>query len=252
VYVPDFTGRVALITGAARGIGLAIAAEIIRHGGSVCITARGEDGLGAALKELGTDTAGRVLTSSGKVDDEDHQRATVEQVMDRWGRLDYLVNNVGINPWYGPLMEIDLGVVRKVMEANVVATIAWTQLAWHAWLEHNGGAVLNISSIGGLRTGAPVGAYNVSKAAVIHLTRQLALEMAPNVRVNAIAPAMVRTEFSRKIWDGREEALAKRYPLGRLGTPDDVGRAAAFLLSDDASWITGETLTIDGGVLTKS
>jgi NAD(P)-dependent dehydrogenase (short-subunit alcohol dehydrogenase family) len=250
--VTDFSGTVALVTGAARGIGLAIAAELIRRGGSVCITARDERELSAAVSRLDPQGQQRAVGSAGSADDETHQRATVDRVMERFGRLDFLVNNVGINPWYGPMMEIDLRVVRKVLDVNVVSTLAWTQLAWQAWLGEQGGAVLNIASIGGLRVGAPVGAYNVSKAAVIHLTRQLAQEMAPRVRVNAIAPAMVKTEFSRKLWDGREDRLQKRYPLNRLGIPEDISRAAAFLLSPEASWITGEILTIDGGVTTRS
>ena len=248
----DFGGTVALVTGAGRGIGLAIAAELIRRGGSVCITARDERELSAAVRRLDPQGQRRAVGSAGSADDETHQRVTVDRVMERFGRLDYLVNNVGINPWYGPMMQIDLRVVRKVLDVNLVSTLAWTQLAWRAWLGEQGGAVLNIASIGGLRVGAPVGAYNVSKAAVIHLTRQLAQEMAPRVRVNAIAPAMVKTDFSRKLWDGREDQLQKRYPLNRLGIPEDISRAAAFLLSPEASWITGEILTIDGGVTTRS
>jgi NAD(P)-dependent dehydrogenase (short-subunit alcohol dehydrogenase family) len=250
--VPDFTGEVVLVTGAARGIGLGIAEQVVALGGRVCLTARHEADLAAAVERLDPDGTGRAIFSVGSADDEGHQRAAVDLVLDRFGRLDHLVNNVGINPWFGPMMDIDLAVARKVLDVNVVATLAWTQLAWRAWLKDNGGSVLNIASIGGLRTGAPVGAYNVSKAAVIHLTRQLAQEMAPQVRVNAIAPAMVKTEFSRKIWEGREDGLERRYPLGRVGTADDVARAAAFLLSSDASWVTGETLVVDGGVTTKS
>lgn len=248
----DFDGKVALITGGGRGIGLAIATELVRQGCRVCLTARDRSELDAAVRLLDPQGDDRVLASAGTVDDEAHQRATVELVVRRFGRLDYLISNVGINPWYGPMMEIDLAVVRKVMEVNVVAMLAWIQLAWREWLAEHGGAVLNIASIGGLRVGAPVGAYNISKAAVIHLTRQLAQEMAPRVRVNAIAPAMVKTEFSRKLWEGREEKLEKRYPLNRLGMPQDIGRAAAFLLSENASWITGETMTVDGGVTTRS
>jgi NAD(P)-dependent dehydrogenase (short-subunit alcohol dehydrogenase family) len=250
--VPDFTGEVTLVTGAARGIGLAIAHRVVSLGGQVCVTARDESELAAAVKQLDPDGTGRAVYAVGSVDDADHQQAAVALILGRFGRLDHLVNNVGINPWFGPMMDIDLAVVRKVLDVNVVATLAWTQLAWRAWMSDNGGSVLNIASIGGLRTGAPVGAYNVSKAAVIHLTRQLAHELAPRVRVNAIAPAMVKTEFSRKLWEGREDGLERRYPLGRVGTAEDVAAAAAFLLSADASWITGETVVVDGGVTTKS
>ena len=135
-----------------------------------------------------------------------------------------------------------------MFEVNVVAILAWTQQAWRAWLADNGGAVLNVASVGGIRSGSPIGAYNASKAAVIHLTRQLAQEMGPGVRVNGIAPAVVKTKFARALYEGREEEVAAHYPLKRLGRPEDTAKLAAFLLSDDASWITGETVTIDGGV----
>jgi NAD(P)-dependent dehydrogenase (short-subunit alcohol dehydrogenase family) len=248
----DFASQVGVITGAGRGVGFAIAEELVRRGASVCITGRDESDLHSAAQRIDPENAGRVLISVGSVDDEGHQALTVERVMSQFGRLDFLVNNVGINPWYGPMMDIDLPVVRKVLEANVVSMIAWTQLAWRASFKDRGGSVLNISSIGGIRVGAPVGAYNVSKAAVIHLTRQLAQELAPLVRVNCIAPALIKTEFSKKLWEGREDKLATRYPLNRIGDPGDVAKAAAFLLSQGASWITGETLTIDGGVTTRS
>jgi 3-oxoacyl-[acyl-carrier protein] reductase len=168
--------------------------------------------------------------------------------MDRFGRLDLLVNNAAVNPHYGPLMEIDLGAARKIMEVNVVAVLGWTQRAWSAALGEHGGSVLNVASVGGVRSGSPIGAYNASKAALIHLTRQLALELAPSTRVNAIAPAVVKTSFARALYDGREQEVASEYPLQRLGTPDDTAKLAAFLLSDDASWITGETVVIDGGI----
>jgi NAD(P)-dependent dehydrogenase (short-subunit alcohol dehydrogenase family) len=248
----DFASKVGVITGAGRGVGFAIAEELVLRGASVCITGRDESDLMAASRRIDPENSGRVLVAVGSVDDESHQAGTIERVMSQFGRLDFLVNNVGINPWYGPMMDIDLSVVRKVLEANVVSMIAWTQLGWRASFRDNGGSVLNISSIGGIRVGAPVGAYNVSKAAVIHLTRQLAQELAPLVRVNCIAPALIKTEFSRMLWEGREDKLQTRYPLNRLGEPEDIAKAAAFLLSQDASWITGETLTVDGGVTTKS
>jgi NAD(P)-dependent dehydrogenase (short-subunit alcohol dehydrogenase family) len=244
----DFTGRAALVTGATRGIGYGIAAEIVARGGSVCLTARKEDELAHAVDALDPDGSGRVVAARGSADDEQHQQAAVDLTMEAFGRLDFMVNNAAVNPQYGPLMDADLGAVRKVMEVNVVAALAWTQKAWHAWLAGNGGAVLNVASVGGIRAGAPIGAYNASKAALIHLTRQLAHEMGPRVRVNAIAPAVVKTTFARALYEDREDEVAARYPLKRLGTPDDTAKLAAFLLSDDASWITGETVVIDGGV----
>ena len=244
----DFTGRAALVTGATRGIGFGIAAEIVARGGSVCITARKPDELETAVKELDPDGTGRAIAARGSADDEQHQQAAVEQTVQAFGRLDILVNNAAVNPQYGPMMDADLGAVRKVFEVNVVAVLAWTQQAWRAWMKDNGGVVLNVASVGGLRSGSPIGAYNASKAAVIHLTRQLAVEMGPGVRVNGIAPAVVKTKFARALYEGREDEVASHYPLKRLGVPEDTAKLAAFLLSDDASWITGETVTIDGGV----
>jgi NAD(P)-dependent dehydrogenase (short-subunit alcohol dehydrogenase family) len=244
----DFTGTVALITGATRGIGFGIAHELVARGGSVCVTARKPDELDEAIKALDPDGTGRAVAARGSADDEEHQQAAVDLVMERFGRLDYLVNNAAVNPQYGAMMDADLGAVRKVFEVNVVAILAWTQKAWRAWLADNGGAVLNVASVGGLRAGSPIGAYNASKAAVIHLTRQLGQEMGPHVRVNGIAPAVVKTKFARALYENREDEVASRYPLRRLGTPEDTAKLAAFLLSEDASWITGETVVIDGGI----
>lgn len=244
----DFEGSVALITGATRGIGYGIAQELVRRGGSVCITARKEDELERAVAELDPEGSGRAIAARGSADDSEHQQAAVELVLDAFGRLDHLVNNAAVNPQYGPLMDADLGAVRKIMEVNVVATLAWTQLAWRAWMRDNGGTILNIASVGGLRAGAPIGAYNTSKAALIHLTRQLAVELGPQVRVNAMAPAVVKTKFARALYEDREDEVAAAYPLKRLGTPEDTAQLGAFLLGQASGWITGETVTIDGGV----
>jgi NAD(P)-dependent dehydrogenase (short-subunit alcohol dehydrogenase family) len=244
----DFTGRVALVTGGTRGIGFGIAAELVARGASVCITARKEDELAEAVGRLDPDGGGTAVAARGSADDEQHQQAAVDLCLDQFGRLDLLVNNAAVNPQYGPLMDADLGAVRKVMEVNVVAVLGWTQKAWRAWLADNGGAVLNVASVGGLRAGSPIGAYNASKAALIHLTRQLGRELGPRVRVNAIAPAVVKTTFARALYEDREDEVAAQYPLERLGTPEDTAKLAAFLLSEDASWITGETVVIDGGV----
>jgi NAD(P)-dependent dehydrogenase (short-subunit alcohol dehydrogenase family) len=244
----QLTGRKALVTGGTRGIGLGIAAELAARGASVCITARKEDELAEAVRTLDPDGTGRAIAARGSADDEQHQQAAVDLTLESFGRLDLLVNNAAVNPQYGPMMDADLGAVRKVMEVNLVAVLAWTQKAWRAWMRDNGGAVLNVASVGGLRAGAPIGAYNASKAALIHLTRQLGAELGPRVRVNAIAPAVVKTTFARALYENREDEVAAHYPLKRLGTPADTAKLAAFLLSDDASWITGETVTIDGGV----
>jgi NAD(P)-dependent dehydrogenase (short-subunit alcohol dehydrogenase family) len=244
----DLTDRTAIVTGATRGIGFGIAQELVRRGARVCVTARKPDELDRAVELLDPDGADLAIAARGSADDAEHQQATVDLVMEQWGRLDLLVNNAAVNPHFGPLVDADLGAVRKIFEVNVIATLAWTQLAWRAWQSDNGGAVLNVASVGGVVPGPFIGAYNASKAALIHLTRQLAQELGPMVRVNGIAPAVVKTDFARALYENDEAGLAARYPLKRLGVPDDTSKLAAFLLSDDASWITGQTVVIDGGI----
>ncbi len=241
----DFAGRVALVTGATRGIGLGIAQELVARGARVVVTARKQEVLDEVVEGLGPDVA---LGVRGSADDEEHQHAAVAAAVERFGGLHHLVCNAAVNPQYGPLVDADLAAVRKVFEVNCTAVLGWTQQAWRAGMSDGGGSILNVASVGGLRAGSPIGAYNASKAALIHLTRQLASELGPAVRVNAIAPAVVKTRFAAALYEGREEEVAAQYPMRRLGLPEDTAKAAAFLLSDDASWITGETLVVDGGV----
>lgn len=240
-----FQGQVALVTGASRGIGLAVAQRIVQEGGRVCVTGRKQQGLDAAVAALGADQA---MATAGSADDPEHQDATVAAVMERFGSLDVLVNNTGINPSYGLLAEADLGALRKILEVNVLGALVWTRKAVAAGLRAPGGAVVNIASVAGLKPAAGIGFYGTSKAALMHLTQQLAAELAPAVRVNAVAPAVVRTRFAGALFDGREDEVVAAYPLGRLGEPDDIAAAVAFLASDDASWITGQTLVVDGGL----
>lgn len=245
------TGKVALITGGSRGIGYGVAEALLARGHRVCITGRGEEALGAAVEALDAAAPGgpgRVLGVPGKAHDEAHQATAVERVMETFGRVDFLVNNAGTNPVFGPIAELDLGVARKVFETNVVSALGFAQRTYGAWQKENGGAIVNIASIAGVAPSPFIGAYGISKAAMINLTVQLAHEMAPLVRVNSIAPAVVKTKFAASLYEGREEEAAAAYPLGRLGVPQDIGGAAAFLLSEDAAWITGQTLVVDGGL----
>jgi len=236
---------VAIVTGASRGIGLGIAAALVARGDKVCVTGRNADSLAEAVAELGGPE--HAIAVAGKAHDPAHCAETVAATLSAFGRVDYLVNNVGTNPVFGPVLDADADVVRKVLDVNVVAAYTWIQQVWREWMAENGGAIVNVASIAGLRPAPGLGIYAVSKAALIHLTAQLGLEMAPKVRVNAVAPAVVKTKFAAALYVGREEEAAAGYPAGRLGEPRDVAGAVAFLLSDEASWITGQTLVIDGG-----
>jgi NAD(P)-dependent dehydrogenase (short-subunit alcohol dehydrogenase family) len=238
--------RVAIITGASRGIGLAIAAELANRGAKVCITARHPEPLADAVTQLGGH--GVAIAVPGRSDDGDHQAEAIARTLETFGRLDMLVNNTGINPAYGPIADTDPGAAAKILAVNVLAPLAWTRQARDAWMGAHGGSVVNVASIAGLRASPGIGMYGVSKAALIRLTMELAAELGPRIRVNAVAPAVVKTKFATALYEGREEEVSAAYPLGRLGRPEDIAGAVAFLLSDEAAWITGQTLVLDGGV----
>lgn len=253
VALHDLTGRTALVTGASRGIGYAIAAELLSRGASVAITGRKAEELAAAAESLaagaGDGAAKRVLGLTGNAGDADSRAETVAHTLEQFGGLHILVNNVGVNPVYGPLMDADLDGVRKIFDVNVVAGLGYLQQAYKAWMRDNGGAVINMSSTGGLRSTGVIAAYGAAKAALIRLTEELAWQLGPNIRVNAVAPAVIKTRFSEKLYERGEDEVANAYPMKRLGTPEDVARTVGFLVSDAASWITGETVRVDGGIL---
>ena len=245
-----FTGRTAIVTGASRGIGLAVAGRLVADGATVVITGRNKEALDAAVAELGGPA--HALGVVGKADDVEHQTATVRQAIETFGSADLLVNNAGINPTYGPMVEMDLDAARKVVEVNDIAALSWVQQVYRAWMKAHGGAVVNISSVSGIRPAPNIGFYGASKAMLVSITELLAVELGPDIRVNAVAPAVVRTKFAAKLYEGREADVAESYPLKRLGEPDDIGSVVAFLLSDDASWITGQIINVDGGQVFRS
>lgn len=239
--------KVALVTGASRGIGLAVAAELLAGGArGVVITSRKPPNLETAVGEI--DHEDRVLALVGGADDDEHAATAVGAAVERFGALDILVNNAATNPVAGSILDIEMGAIDKIWAVNQRGPLVFAREAWRKWMQEHGGCIVNVASVGGLQPGPLLGAYNVSKAALIFLTRQLAYEMAPAVRVNAIAPGIVKTRFSRALWEADEESAAGLHPLGRLGETGDVTGAVLFLCSDASSWITGVTIPIDGGV----
>jgi NAD(P)-dependent dehydrogenase (short-subunit alcohol dehydrogenase family) len=181
----------------------------------------------------------------------DQAEACVNACLERFGAVDILVNNAATNPYMGAAIDIDLARYDKTYQVNLRGPFVWTQLAWRAWMKEHGGSVINIVSVGGMTHGGLIGIYDNTKAALIHLTGHLAAELAPGVRVNAIAPGLVKTDFARALWEPNEAAVARTMPLQRLGEPEDIAGAAVFLASDAASWITGHTLVVDGGALVR-
>ena len=237
-------GKVALVTGASKGIGRAIAAEFAAAGAHVMISSRKQDQLDAAASSMN----GEVATFAANAGEPDQAEACIAACVGRFGGIDILVNNAATNPYFGPILGIDVGAAEKTTKVNQTGYLVWTQLAVRAGLgSRDGASILNVSSIGGISVEPALGWYNVTKAAVIHLSRHLAAELAPAVRVNAILPGIIRTDFSKALWEGTEDALVKHLPMNRLGEPDDVAKASLFLVSDAASWITGQTLVVDGG-----
>jgi NAD(P)-dependent dehydrogenase (short-subunit alcohol dehydrogenase family) len=247
---PDFKGKVALVTGASRGIGHAIAVELARGGAAVTISSRKTEQLEAAADELRSVVPdARVLAVAANTGSDDDRAEVVRRTVEEFGSLDVLINNTGINPTFGPLADADLNAVRKIFDVNVVGALGYVQLALKAWMAEHGGSIVNIASVAGLRSSGVISAYGASKAALIRLTEELAWQLGPGVRVNAVAPAVVKTKFAEMLYTTNEEDVAARYPMKRLGDPKDVAQLVAFLASEQASWITGETVRVDGGML---
>ena len=245
----DLTDRVALVTGASRGIGSAIANALAEQGARVALSSRKQGDLDAEAERINAkfpESAVAIAAHAGR--EEDLERL-VKDVIERFGRIDILVNNAATNPYFGPVLDAELGAWDKTFEVNLRGVFLLTKLVYAASMEKHGGAIVNVASIGGIRPGFGLGIYDVTKAGVIMLTRQLAKELGGKVRVNAVAPGIIKTRFAEALWGN--EAIMERVrtsnPMGRIGTPDEVAGAVAFLVSDAASNVNGEVLVIDGG-----
>lgn len=251
----SFVGKVVLITGGTRGIGFATAKEFADRGATVAITSRKEEAAHAAAKQLSEITGSNVVGFGAHVADAEAADKTCAAIVAEFGGIDVLVNNAGTNPAFGPLARQSTEAMAKTFEVNTVAPIVWTSAA----LEHGLGksqavgegtaAVVNVASIGALAVESGLGVYNASKAALLHVTRQYAYELAPRVRVNSVSPGIVRTKLSEALWKENEQGVGAATPLGRIGEPQDVAYAIVFLASKQSEWLTGENLVLDGGQL---
>jgi NAD(P)-dependent dehydrogenase (short-subunit alcohol dehydrogenase family) len=244
-------GKVALVTGASRGIGKAIAAGLAGAGASVMLSSRKVEALEAAADEIrATGARGEVAVRAAHVGRVEDAEATVAATVERFGRLDVLVNNAATNPHYGATLDVEPAAFDKTIEVNLRGPLFWSKYA-HAAFGEQGGVIVNIASVGGMRAEFGLGVYNLTKAALIHMTRQLAFELGPT-RVVCIAPGLVKTDFAAVLVDNFGEELSARLPTKRLGEPEDIANMAVFLASDAAAWITGETFVVDGGAGAKA
>jgi NAD(P)-dependent dehydrogenase (short-subunit alcohol dehydrogenase family) len=245
----DLDGRVALVTGASRGIGSAIANAMAEQGAQVVLSSRKQADLDDEAERINTRFPERAVGIAAHAGRPEDLQRLVDEVMKRFSRIDILVNNAATNPYFGPILDAELSVWDKTFEVNLRGIFILTKLVYAASMERLGGAIVNVSSTGGIRPSLGLGVYNVTKAGVIMLTRQLARELGGRVRVNAVAPGLIKTRFAEALWGN--EAILDRVissnPMGRIGLPDEIAGAVAFLASDAASYVNGEVMVIDGG-----
>ena len=245
----DLSGRVALVTGASRGIGSAIASALAEQGAEVVLSSRKQADLDEEAERINARYPGRATAIAAHAGRPEDLERLVKEVMTRSSRIDILVNNAATNPSVGPMMGAELAAWDKTFEVNLRGMFILTQLVYAASMETHGGSVVNVASVGGIRPGIGLGIYNVTKAGVIMFTRQLAREIGGKVRVNAVAPGLIKTRFAQALWGN--EAILDRIlaanPMNRIGVPDEVAGAVVFLASDAASYINGEVIVIDGG-----
>jgi NAD(P)-dependent dehydrogenase (short-subunit alcohol dehydrogenase family) len=248
----SLAGKVAVITGSSRGIGKAIAERLAEAGAKVVISSRKREACDAVAAGINASHgSGSAIVIPASISSKDELKHLVDETTRQLGRIDILVCNAASNPYYGPLAGISDDQFRKILDNNVIANHWLINFTVPQMIERRDGAIIIVSSIGGLRGSPAIGAYNVSKAADFQLARNLAVEYGPhNVRINCIAPGLIRTDFARALWED-PEMLARRTettPLRRIGEPDEIAGAAVFLASPAASFMTGQSIVIDGGV----
>ena len=245
----DLSGRVALVTGASRGIGGAIAEILAEHGALVVLSSRKQADLDAEADRINAQYPEKATAIAAHAGRPEEPERLVQQVMERFSRIDILVNNAATNPYFGPVLGAEPAAWDKTFEVNLRGVFLLTRLVYQTSMEEHGGAIVNVASIGGIRPGLGLGIYNITKAGVIMLTRQLGRELGPKVRVNAVAPGLIKTRFAEALWGNQEilDRVLAQNPMGRIGVPNEVAAAVLFLASDAASYVNGEVLVVDGG-----
>ena len=248
----DLTGKVAVVTGSTRGIGRAIAERMAEHGAKVAISSRRREACEEVASAINATSPGHAAAIPANISSKEDLQRLVDATRAAFGKIDICVCNAASNPYYGPMSGISDEAFRKVLENNIIAQNWLIQMVVPEMQARRDGAVIIVSSIGGLRGTPVIGAYSISKAADMQLARNLALELGPhNIRVNCIAPGLVKTDFARALWDNPEgeRRAQEETPLRRHGEPDDIAGAAVFLGSRAGAWMTGQTIVVDGGVL---
>ena len=248
----DLTGKVAVITGSSRGIGKASVFELAEHGAKVVVSSRKQDACDEVAAEINAKYGdGTAIAVAANISDKEGLQHLVDESRRAFGKIDILVCNAASNPYYGPQEGISDDQFRKILDNNIVSNHWLISMVVPEMRARKDGAIIIISSIGGLRGSTAIGAYCISKAADMQLARNLAHEYGPdNVRVNCIAPGLVKTDFARALWEDpeRQKAANSSVPLRRIGEPEDIAGGVVFLASKAAAFTTGQTIVMDGGV----
>lgn len=245
-------GKTALVAGASRGIGEEIARIFAAAGAKVAMSSRRKEGVEEAAARVAESTGGEVMAEASNISSREDCESMVKKTLDWGGSLDVLVCNAGTNPAFGPLEDVEESAWDKIWDVNLKGPFVLSQIAFHAWMKENGGSIIHTASVGGLSTTTGTNVYNVTKAALIHLTKAQASEWGKHgIRVNALAPGLIKTRLSQALWDGPDggEAVGARYPAGRLGEVQDLAGATLLLASDAGAFITGIAMVVDGGGL---